>query len=47
MFKLGVLTVSTSGFHGGREDTSGKAIQELLAPPDFQCLRYEIVPDDR
>ena len=47
MFKLGVLTVSTSGFHGGREDTSGKAIQEMLAAPDYECVRYEIVPDDR
>ena len=46
MFKLGVLTVSTSGFHGSRDDTSGKAIQEILSPPDFECLRYEIVPDD-
>jgi molybdenum cofactor synthesis domain-containing protein len=47
MFKLGVLTVSTSGFHGAREDTSGKVIQEILAPPGFQCLRYEIVADDK
>jgi len=47
MFKLGVLTVSTSGFHGGREDTSGKAIQEMLAAPDYECVHYEIVPDDR
>ena len=47
MFKLGVLTVSTSGFHGSRQDTSGKAIQETLAPPNYECVRYEIVPDDR
>ncbi|MCE2405041.1 MAG: MogA/MoaB family molybdenum cofactor biosynthesis protein [Dehalococcoidia bacterium] len=47
MFKLGVLTVSTSGFHGGREDTSGKAIRAMLAAPDYECVRYEIVPDDR
>ena len=47
MFKLGVLTVSTSGFHGGREDTSGRAIRETLAAPDYECVRYEIVPDDR
>lgn len=47
MFKLGVLTVSTSGFHGGREDKSGKVIQEMLAAPGYECVRYEIVPDDR
>ena len=46
MFSLGVLTVSTSGFHGQREDTSGDAIKELLAPPDYECRRYEVVPDD-
>jgi len=46
MFNLGILTVSTSGYHGKREDTSGEAIRELLAPPLYQVQRYEIVPDD-
>ncbi len=47
MFSLAVLTVSTSGFHGQREDTSGKAIQEVLAPPGYECVRYDVVSDDR
>jgi molybdenum cofactor synthesis domain-containing protein len=47
MFSIGVLTVSTAGFHGEREDTGGKAIQELLAPPDYRCVRYEVVSDDK
>ncbi len=47
MFRLAVLTVSTSGAQGQREDTSGQAIQELLAPPDYEVVRYEVVPDDR
>ncbi|MCE2463481.1 MAG: MogA/MoaB family molybdenum cofactor biosynthesis protein [Dehalococcoidia bacterium] len=47
MFRLAVLTVSTSGFHGQREDTGGKAIQEVLAPPDYECIRYEVVSDDK
>ncbi len=46
MFNLGILTVSTSGYHGKREDTSGEAIRELLAAPRYQVQRYEIVPDD-
>ena len=46
MFKLAVLTVSTSGYHGQREDSSGKAIQEVLAPPEYECLEYEVVPDE-
>ena len=47
MFRLAVLTVSTSGSQGQREDTSGRAIQDLLAPPDYQAVRYEVVPDDK
>ncbi len=46
MFRLAVLTVSTSGAQGQREDTSGQAIQEVLAAPDYELVRYEIVPDD-
>ncbi|MFQ6029195.1 MAG: molybdenum cofactor biosynthesis protein B [Dehalococcoidia bacterium] len=47
MFGLAVLTVSTSGYHGQREDTSGDAIKETLAPPDYEVVRYEIVSDER
>ena len=47
MFNLAVLTVSTSGSQGQREDTSGQAIQEVLAPPDYEVVRYEVVADDK
>ena len=47
MHSLGVLTISTSGYHGGREDTSGRAIAALLSEPDYRQVRYEIVPDDQ
>ncbi len=47
MRSLGVLTISTSGYHGTREDTSGRAISELLSAPGYQRVRYEVVPDDR
>ena len=47
MFGLAVLTVSTSGAQGQREDTSGQAIQEMLGAEDFQVVRYEIVSDDQ
>ena len=46
MFGLGILTVSTSGAHGQREDTSGQAIREALEPQGYQVVRYEVVPDD-
>jgi molybdenum cofactor synthesis domain-containing protein len=47
MYRLAILTISTSGYHGQREDTSGQAIREILAPPDYDVTRYEVVPDDR
>jgi molybdenum cofactor synthesis domain-containing protein len=47
MFGLAVLTVSTSGSQGNRDDSSGQAIKELLEGDDFEVVRYEIVTDDR
>ena len=47
MYTLAVLTISTSGFHGQREDTSGMAVQELLGPPEYTVDQYEVVPDDK
>ena len=46
MFGLGVLTVSTSGAQGNREDTSGQAIRDILTADGFEIVRSEIVPDD-
>jgi len=47
MFGLAVLTVSTSGSQGNRDDSSGQAIKEMLEGDDFQVVRYEIVSDDK
>ena len=46
MHRLAILTVSTSGAHGQREDTGGQAIRDKLPPPDYEEVRYEIVADD-
>lgn len=46
MFGLGVLTVSTSGAQGNREDTSGQAIREILSADGFDVVRSAIVADD-
>ncbi|MFQ5860755.1 MAG: molybdenum cofactor biosynthesis protein B [Dehalococcoidia bacterium] len=46
MFTLGVLTISDGAYQGLREDTSGQAIQELLASPQYRVRRYEVVPDE-
>ena len=45
MFGIAILTVSTSGYQGQREDTSGKAIQKILSEPEYQTIHYLIVPD--
>lgn len=47
MFGLAVLTISTSGYYGQREDTSGDKIKEMLPPPDYELVRYEVVSDDK
>ncbi len=49
MTTVGILTISTRGAAGQREDTSGAAIREIVtAPPlDATVARYAIVPDER
>ncbi len=47
MFGLGILTISTSGAQGQREDTSGQAIREALEPQGYSVVHYEIVSDDQ
>lgn len=49
MVTVGILTVSTKGAAGAREDTSGDAIRELVAAPPLEATVVEraVVPDDR
>jgi molybdenum cofactor synthesis domain-containing protein len=47
MFGLAILTVSSSGYLGQRADTGSEAIQEVLAPPEYGVVRYEIVSDEK
>ena len=42
-YRAGVLTVSDKGSVGARQDTSGAALQELLAALHLEVARYEIV----
>jgi molybdopterin adenylyltransferase len=46
MFRVGILTVSDKGAAGGRQDTAGPALKELLDPQCFAVAAYQIVPDD-
>lgn len=47
MPRLAVLTISDKGSKGLRQDESGPAIEEVLAPLGYERVKYEIVPDER
>jgi molybdenum cofactor synthesis domain-containing protein len=47
MFTVAILTISDRSFRGERQDASGPAIRECLAPLGVQVLKYEVVPDER
>jgi molybdenum cofactor synthesis domain-containing protein len=49
MVNVGILTISTSGAAGAREDTSGAAIRELVTPPPLAATvaQYQVIADDR
>jgi molybdenum cofactor synthesis domain-containing protein len=44
---VGILTASTLGARGEREDTSGAAIRELIEPIGGVVEAYRVVTDDR
>lgn len=46
-FHAAVLTISTKGAAGEREDTSGAAIRELLESAGIEIGAYEIVTDSQ
>lgn len=43
--RVGILTVSDRGNRGEREDTSGPAIAQVLAPLNAEIVEKAIVPD--
>jgi molybdenum cofactor synthesis domain-containing protein len=45
-FGCAVLTISTGGAQGTREDTSGPTAQDLLRSAGFSVLATALVPDD-
>lgn len=47
MVNLGILTISTKGWHGQRQDKSGEVIRDSLSGVDSRVVKYEIVPDDK
>jgi molybdopterin adenylyltransferase len=47
MLRVGVLTMSDMGAQGAREDTSGKAIREIMEAAGASIERYALLPDER
>ena len=47
MLNLGILTISTKGWYGQRQDKSGEAIKNSLSLKDSRVVKYEVVSDDR
>ena len=47
VIRAGILTASTLGARGEREDTSGQAIREVIANVGAAVEAYRVVPDDR
>lgn len=47
MIRVGILTASTLGARGEREDTSGQTIRELVAQIGASVENYRVVTDDR
>ncbi|KPK23503.1 MAG: cytoplasmic protein [Nitrospira bacterium SG8_3] len=46
-FKAGVLTISTKGYQGRREDESGELAARMLEEEGFPIIKKGIVPDER
>jgi molybdopterin adenylyltransferase len=47
MFRVAILTLSDKGSKGGRDDTSGPLIQEMVKALPGQVIHYEILPDEK
>ena len=46
-FRAGVLTISTKGSQGRREDESGELAAQMLEEEGFPIIKKGIVPDER
>jgi molybdopterin adenylyltransferase len=47
MYTLGIITSSDTGYKGGREDLSGKVIEEIGKEHGFKVERYVMLPDEK
>ncbi|MDR2670060.1 MAG: MogA/MoaB family molybdenum cofactor biosynthesis protein [Desulfovibrio sp.] len=47
MYRAAVLTISDTGFAGGREDASGPEAAAILKSKGYETVHYAILPDER
>lgn len=47
MFRVGIITASDKGARGEREDTSARAIEEMVEGIGGQVEAYVVLPDER
>ncbi|HEX9652912.1 MAG TPA: MogA/MoaB family molybdenum cofactor biosynthesis protein [bacterium] len=45
--KIAILTISTRGSRGEREDTSGAVIKEMVTQIAGEVVDYQMIPDDK
>ncbi len=45
--KIAILTISTRGSRGEREDVSGAVIKEIVQQIDGKVVDYQLIPDDQ
>jgi molybdopterin adenylyltransferase len=47
MFNVGILTISTKGSKGERQDKSGEVIREMVSSGNSRVVAYVVVTDDK
>ena len=47
LLKVAIITVSDKGYHGEREDRSGKYIIQYFKEKGWEIADYEIIPDEK
>jgi molybdopterin adenylyltransferase len=47
MYNVGILTISTRGAKGQREDKSGQVIKDMMTAGGNRVVEYAVIPDDR
>lgn len=47
MYKIGIITASDKGYHGERDDISGKLIMTIMEEYGYEVVSYKVLPDEK